>query len=241
MLLRDVGDILGIEDGVAAVCGLLRSVILVVASGDEARRRKVDVSAVTRGGDSARVELGGEREDVLVAALILSGRGLPFDKFRDLGDGGEADDRETGDNERTTPFGDWGGDVVLAICEVDVAWCLSVGGAVAITFAFARLAAIAAATLLFLLVLAVTVGKRAAFSGFGHVFSSCLRATESRVSKMALPRSCHTSSKTQKHSRVDSLTAGLGSTKDFFNDLSKICRPPEDSRRFFERWPWTVK
>jgi hypothetical protein len=40
----------------------------------------------------------------------------------------------------------FGGDMVRA---VDVAWCRSVGGAVAMTLAFARLAAMAAAKLLF--------------------------------------------------------------------------------------------
>jgi hypothetical protein len=40
----------------------------------------------------------------------------------------------------------FGGDMVRA---ADVAWCRSVGGAVAITLAFARLAAMAAAKLLF--------------------------------------------------------------------------------------------
>ena len=48
-------------------------------------------------------------------------------------------DRE-GERER------FGGDMVRA---VDVAWCRRVGGAVAMALAFARLAAIAAATLLF--------------------------------------------------------------------------------------------
>jgi hypothetical protein len=132
--------------------------------------------------------------------------------------------------------------MALAICDEDVAWCLSVGGAVAIAFAFARLAAIAAATLLFLPVLAVAaVGKVVAASGLGQAFSSCLRATESRDSRMTMPRSCHISSNTQKHTRELSLTAGLGSARAFFSDFSKIWRPPDDSMVFFERLPCTSR
>jgi hypothetical protein len=71
--------------------------------------------------------------------LVVLAIGEP-DTIRDLGDaGGETDARVPADD----------GEVARAACEVEVAWCLSEGGDVAIALAFARLAAIAAAILVF--------------------------------------------------------------------------------------------
>jgi len=133
------------------------------------------------------------------------------------------------------------GEVALAIWELEVAWCLKLGGALAIVLALARLAAIAAATLLFLLFFGVEGAEGATAWGLGHAFSSCLRAMGSRESIMTLPRSCHTSSKTQKHTRALSFTVGLASARAFFSDFSKKSRLPEDSMMCFERWPWTSR
>jgi len=123
--------------------------------------------------------LRGEREvvELLVAALVwevvVTGRERggeptePFDRDGDRGRLGEV--------------------VVLA---VEVAWCRSVGGSVAIAFAFARLAAIAAATLLFFGdVESVDPGNR---FGSGHALSSCLRAVVSKPAMIAVPLSFHT-------------------------------------------------
>jgi hypothetical protein len=65
------------------------------------------------------------------------------DIIRDLGDAG-------GETEARVPAED--GEVARAACELEVAWCLSEGGEVAIALAFARLAAIAAAILVFFVV-----------------------------------------------------------------------------------------
>jgi hypothetical protein len=107
--------------------------------------------------------LRGEREvvEVLVAVLVwevvTTGRdrgGEPTELFDRDGDRGRL------------------GEVVVR--AVEVAWCRSVGGSMAIAFAFARLAAITAATLLFF-------GETESVDpdnkfGSGHAFSSCLRA-----------------------------------------------------------------
>ena len=98
-----------------------------------------------------------------------------FDNIRDLGvDGGETDARfpgEEGDTVRCLKEGD------VALCDAEVAWCRRVGGAVAMAFALARLAAIAAATLVFFVVFGLTAGVKAvAASGSGQTFSSCFRA-----------------------------------------------------------------
>lgn len=104
-------------------------------------------------------------------------------------------------------------------------------------FALARLAAIAAATLFFLVVLGVEGGKTANSSGLGHTFSTCLRARGSRVSNIANPLSGQTSSKTQNSNRAVSRTGGLVSLKARFKDFSNVSRPPEASMTFFERCP----
>ena len=104
----------------------------------------------------------------------------------------------------------------------------------AIALAFARLAAMAAATLDFLFGFGV-LGNRAV--GFGHAFSSCFRAVASRVSIIALPRSCQIFSKSQNNNRADSLTAGLESAKARFKLFSSISREFDDSMATFERCP----
>jgi hypothetical protein len=212
--------------------------------GEEARRRKAVALTAGEGGDSARVEFGGECARVEDEFVLLTDRTAPLEVIRDFGDGGEAAGRAWGDTECVVLWGDVegdlpcfgaGGEVALVMCRLEVAWCLRLGGAEAMTLALARLAAMAAATLLFLLFLGVTGGKSAVACGFGHALSSCFRATESRDSNMTVPRSGHTPWKTQKQARALSLTPGLGSAKAFLNDLSRVSTPPEASMTCFER------
>ena len=100
-------------------------------------------------------------------------------------------DRE-GESERV------GGDMVRA---ADVAWCRRVGGAVAIALALARLAAIAAATLLFFIagVVGCTAGRSC---WLGHALSNCLRFAPSCASRTTRPRSFHKPSKDQNAARA---------------------------------------
>lgn len=128
--------------------------------------------------------LRGEREgvEVLVAALV----------WEVIVPGRERGDEPT---ELFDRDGDRGrlGDVVVRAAEV--AWCRSVGGSTAIAFAFARLAAIAAATLFFLSgTESVEPGNK---FGSGHAFSSCLRAVESKPAIIAVPLSFHTAFSSQ--------------------------------------------
>ena len=109
----------------------------------------------------------------------------------------------------------------------------------AIALAFARLAAIAAATLDFLFGFGVLGKVAAGRLGFGHAFSSCFRAVGSKVSIIASPRSCQICSKSQNNNRADSLTAGLESAKARFRDFSSISRQFDVSMAIFERCPWT--
>lgn len=123
--------------------------------------------------------LRGEREgvEVLVAALV-------WDKSIGRDRGGEP--TELFDND-----GDKGrlGEVVVR--AVEVAWCRNEGGSLAINFAFARLAAIAAAMLLFFVGGAESVDSDNTF-GSGHAFSSCFRAVESSPAIIAAPLPFHT-------------------------------------------------
>lgn len=105
----------------------------------------------------------------------------------------------------------------------------------AIALAFARLAAMAAATLDFLFGFGV-FGRIGRF-GFGHAFSSCFRALASRISIIPWPRSCQICSKSQNNNRADSLTAGLESAKARFKHFSSISREFDVSMAIFERWP----
>lgn len=81
------------------------------------------------------------------------------------------------------------GEVVVRAAEV--AWCRNVGGSLAIVFAFNRLAAITAATLLFFVCGVESVGSGNKV-GSGHAFSSCFRAVESSPAIIAVPLSFHT-------------------------------------------------
>jgi hypothetical protein len=154
------------------------------------------------------------------------------DTIRDLGDAG-------GETDARVPAED--GEVARKACELEVAWCLSEGGDVAIAFAFARLAAIAAAILVFFVVGVEGWVIAAATSGLGQTFSSCFLARESSVPRTASPRSCHTPSKTQKHMRALSLTPTLASARALFMHFSKISAPPDDSITPFDRAPCTSK
>lgn len=82
------------------------------------------------------------------------------------------------------------GEVVVR--AADVAWCRNVGGSIAIAFAFARLAAITAATLLFFVVGGAESVEPENKLGSGHTFSSCFRAAGSRPAIIAVPLSFHT-------------------------------------------------
>lgn len=134
--------------------------------------------------------------------------------------------------------------VTPGACVADVAWCRRDGGEVAMAFAFALLAAIAAATLLFLDAALGGTGvatSSGTASGLGQAFSSCFRDEESRVAIKAAPRSGQSSWNCQKTRRVVSRTATLGSPKAFFTDFSNSSRPPEDSIAALDRCPWVVR
>lgn len=154
--------------------------------------------------------------------------------------GGVEGGRWVGDATRTTPFellvdndGDaalpTGGDIALIVacawevacaCEVLVARCIREGGALAIALAFARLAAIAAATLDFLVAgcdeLVGSSAMRAAASGVGHAFSKFFRLGASSDKSMTLARSDHTLSYAQNAPRADSRTPTFASCRALF-------------------------
>lgn len=104
-------------------------------------------------------------------------------------------------------------------------------------FAFARLAAMAAAILDFLGTLGVAEATAPTISGLGHALSSCLRAVPSRASNIAKAQSCHTASKDQNMTLAVSLTAGLGSARAFLTDFSRTSSPPLASMECLERKP----
>lgn len=218
------------------------------ANGDEVRRRKVDSSE----GEGGEVALSDPPEGVRTwetvtgwIMLALTERGIPPDTARDRGGACVGEDEEVEslsgeDGLFVGLLGEVTGEPARfdgSICDADVAWWRSEGGAVAMAFALARLAAIAAATLFFLLFLGVEGVKFANSPGLGHTFSTCLRAIGSKVSRIAKPLSGQTPSKTQNSSRADSRTGGLVSLKAFFKDFSSVSSPPEDSTAFFERCP----
>jgi hypothetical protein len=103
-------------------------------------------------------------------------------------------------------------------------------------FAFARLAAMAAATLDFFETFGVE-GKATGKSEEGHAFSNCLRALESNAFKTTMPRSFQMLANTQNSARATSLTPGLGSANDFFTAFSMVSRLPEASMACLERCP----
>ena len=105
----------------------------------------------------------------------------------------------------------------------------------AIAFALARLAAIAAATLDFFEGFGVVGGRGDSASWFGQALSSCFRAVASRVSIITTPRSCQIFVKTQNKTRADSRTAGVGSDRAFLSNFSKVSSIFEVSMAFFER------
>lgn len=119
--------------------------------------------------------------------------------------------------------------------DAEVAWCRSVGGAVAIAFALARLAAIAAATLDFFAGFGVVGGMEEASSGLGQTFSTSFRAISGKLSSMAALRSLQTSLKLQKANLAAALTPALASLSDFLIPPSKTSTPPEASMACFAR------
>lgn len=175
------------------------------------------------------------------------------DNIRDLG--GVCGVRLTGEATRPPPSELWfdsdgdsarpkGGDVALiaaCACEVLVALWIKLGGAVAIARAFARLAAIAAATLLFFGAACdepdASTDIRAAASGSGHAFSRFLRLGVSRALRINFARSDHTLSKVQKAPRAASRTPMLGSWRAFFTIWSRRSAFPEASMTPLDRAP----
>ena len=85
------------------------------------------------------------------------------------------------------------------------------GGAFAIALAFARLAAMAAATLLFFGCTGAATDRVASREGSGHAFSTALRAWLSKASRMTAPLSGHTDSNDQKAMRAFSRQDGFAS------------------------------
>lgn len=176
-----------------------------------------------------------DADTTLTGGVTLTGAG--FDTSRERGEeGGEPVERDKGDAARSVPGlfdetdGELGrrGGVTTAARAVEVAWCLSEGGALAIAFAFARLAAIAAATLLFLVV-GATTGMAARASGFGHAFSSCLRSMLSWASRITRPLSGQTPWYAQNRLRALCRTPALASPMAFLTDLSSVSSMPVDS------------
>lgn len=131
---------------------------------------------VCREGDSLREVR--EVVEVVVVALVWDDITTGRDR------GGEPTEPFDNDGER----GRFGEVVVRA---VEVAWCRNVGGSTAIAFAFTRLAAITAATLLFLVGETESIGSDNKV-GLGHAFSSCLRALLSKPPIIDVPLSFHT-------------------------------------------------
>ncbi len=225
--------------------------VFKVVRGDERRLRNV-WSGVGEGGEPPCTCLGEVRAVVIVvlgtALALVDRESVPPERILDLG----GDERETGDVSRIAPvellvdsageIGRFvGGDVARIVWDVEVAWCLRVGGAVAMAFALARLAAIAAATLLFLVLGGVVVvGTPASASGLGHAFSNCLRDVESRDCRIVDPRSGQIAWNTQNMCRAPSRTAAWGSASAFLTNFSKRSIPPY-SMAWDERAPWTSR
>lgn len=183
------------------------------------------------------------REDV-VTDPELTDRDMVPETILDLGG-----DRIVGEVPRTLPMdvlavngGDTSclpvGDNARAACDVLVAWWRRDGGAAAFALALARVAAIAAATLLFLVLgVSATVGATARLLGLGHALSSCFLAIESKASRITAPLSGHMPSKTQNIFRASSRTLGFGSPRVFFSAFSSNSTPPLDSIACFARIP----
>lgn len=127
-----------------------------------------------------RGSLRGEREVVEVLVVVLVCEDITTGRGR----GGEPTELLDSDGDR----GRLGEVVVRA---VEVAWCRNVGGSIAIAFAFALLAAITAATLLFFVCGVDSAGPDNNFES-GHALSSCLRALGSKLAIIAAPLSFHT-------------------------------------------------
>jgi hypothetical protein len=126
--------------------------------------------------------------------------------------------------------------VLPGVCD-EVAWCRSDGGAAAIAFAFARLAAIAAAILDFLGACVALLFEPPAKEGSGQAFSSCFFAVPSRLFRITMALSGHIEWNVQNMIRLFSLTAGLESASAFFTDFSRTSRPPAFSMLDLARAP----
>jgi hypothetical protein len=106
--------------------------------------------------------------------------------------------------------------------------------------AFARLAAIAAATLLFLGAVeevgVEAIGLMA--SGLGHAFSSCFFDEESSLLITKAPLSGQIELKVQKDALAFSRTVAFASPSPFWIDFSRVSRPPLASMAALDREPW---
>jgi hypothetical protein len=119
------------------------------------------------------------------------------------------------------------GEIVRA---ADVAWWRSVGGAVAIALALARLAAIAAAMLLFFVAgVGAPVDIDACPPGFGLAFSIALRFVASCASRIACARSGQSASNAQKATRPPWRALGFESASALRSVLSRGSSMPVDS------------
>jgi hypothetical protein len=128
------------------------------------------------------------------------------------------------------PEGEFGDGGLLA-CEAmveacAVAACRRVGGAAAICLAFARLAAIAAATLDFFVSTIADAGGVKGERPEGAALSSCLRAVASSVLAIASARSLHTASNAQNKALALSRRPAFWSANVFLIHLSKTSSPP---------------
>ena len=126
--------------------------------------------------------------------------------------------------------------VLAGVCD-EVAWCRSEGGAAAIAFAFALLAAMAAAMLDFFGACVAGASDPPTTEGSGQAFSSCFFAVPSRLFKITMALSGHTEWNVQNMTRLFSRTAGLGSARAFFTERSKTSMPAAESMLAFARAP----
>lgn len=133
------------------------------------------------------------------------------------------------------------GDIARTACDVLVAWWRRDGGAAAFALAFARVAAIAAATLLFLALGVSAVERAVRLLGLGHALSSCFRAVGSNACRITAPLSGQMASKTQNIFRASSRTLGFGSPRAFLIAFSSRSTPPVDSMACLVRAPCTSR
>ena len=174
------------------VCGGDREefVVLLVARGDIVRRRRANSTIGEDGGDGL-VDAVRLYNDPLATPRDVAEVDREGELEKGLGDAGEMLRLNTEDEDvdilpvEERPIVCAGEEALLAAVAPDVAACRKVGGAVAMAFALARLAAIAAATEDFFagVFASASIGTGRA-PGFGLAFSSCFLPTASKLSIM---------------------------------------------------------